>query len=88
MSRLHWFSGHGAAAEEHGQRAVALLPPGEDSADAAMVLSNLSQLRMLSGDVEATMEWGNRAVAMARAVGADSRRGARHDQHGLDREVC
>ena len=72
MSRLHWFSGHGAAAEEHGQRAVALLPPGEDSADAAMVLSNLSQLRMLSGDVEATMEWGNRAIAMARAVGADS----------------
>ena len=71
MSRLQWFSGHGAAAEEHGQRAAALLPPGEDSAAAAMVLSNLSQLRMLSGDVDGTMEWGNRAVAMARAVGAD-----------------
>jgi DNA-binding CsgD family transcriptional regulator/tetratricopeptide (TPR) repeat protein len=72
MSRLHWFSGHGAAAEEHGQRAAALLPPGEDSAEAAMVLSNLSQLRMLSGDVDGTMEWGKRAVSMARAVGADN----------------
>lgn len=70
LSRLHRFCANGAAAEAHGKRAVDLLSPGEQSAEAAMALSNLAQLRMLSGDLESTRTWGQQALDMARAVGA------------------
>ena len=71
LSRLHWFGGHGAASRAHGQIAVDLLDPDEPSAEAAMALSNLAQLQMLRGDVEGTRVWADRAITMARAVGAD-----------------
>ena len=71
MSRLHYFSAHGAAASAHSQRAIELLDPGEASAEAAMVLSNQAQLCMLHGDIEGTRTWGQQAIEMARAVDAE-----------------
>ena len=53
------------------QRALELLVPGEASVEAAMALSNLAQLRMLSGDVEATRTYGHQAMAMATFIGAE-----------------
>ncbi|HEY1275472.1 MAG TPA: response regulator transcription factor [Thermoleophilaceae bacterium] len=41
-------------------------PPGREL---AMAYSNLSQLRMLAGDREGTVDWGDRAIALAERLG-------------------
>src|SRR5262249_56998885 len=71
LSRLHWFGGHGAASRAHGQIAVDLLDLEEPSVEGAMTLSNMAQLEMLRGDVAGTRTWADRAISMARAVGAE-----------------
>ena len=42
------------------------LPPGPEL---AMAYSNLAQLRMLDHDLEGTLQWGNRAIALAEQLG-------------------
>ena len=42
------------------------LPPGPEL---AMAYSNLAQLRMLDHDLEGTLQWGNRAIALAEELG-------------------
>ena len=69
LSRIHWWRGDRARAEQAGQEAVVLLEATSPSHEQAMALSNQSQLAMLANrDAEAA--WlGERAVAIARAVG-------------------
>ena len=70
LSRLSWFLGRNDEAEEHGAEAVRVLEPLGPSADLAMAYSNLAQLRMLANDLAGTLEWGERAIALARSIGA------------------
>ena len=65
LSRLYWYDGHGAEAESAAMAALEVLealPPGPEL---AMAYSNLAQLRMLGDDLDETLRWGNRAIALA-----------------------
>ena len=69
LSRLHWFLGDREAAEREAAQALALLellPPGREL---AMAYSNMSQLRMLGGDFDEAVAWGERALELAEELG-------------------
>ncbi|GAA0812848.1 ATP-binding protein [Spirilliplanes yamanashiensis] len=69
LSRMCWWTGHPAEARQAAARAVEVLetlPPGRPLAAA---YSNLSQLRMLGGDLDAAIHWGGQALALAHRLG-------------------
>jgi DNA-binding CsgD family transcriptional regulator/tetratricopeptide (TPR) repeat protein len=69
LSHVYWLEGRGVEAETAAVAAVALLetlPPGPEL---AMAYSTLAQLRMLDHDLDATLRWGNRAIALAEQLG-------------------
>jgi tetratricopeptide (TPR) repeat protein len=71
LSRLSWFAGDNPAAEAYGDDAVSILsalPPG---LALAWALSNRAQLHMLADRHEQAIEWGGRAIALARELGND-----------------
>ncbi|MCD6032928.1 MAG: transcriptional regulator, LuxR family [Thermomicrobiales bacterium] len=69
LSRLCWVEGHGAEAEAAATAALEALdslPPGPEL---AMAYSNLAQLRMTADDLDGTLLWGDRAIALAEQLG-------------------
>jgi predicted ATPase/DNA-binding CsgD family transcriptional regulator len=65
LSRLAWFAGDNATAEDEARLAIELLaalPPGREL---AMAFSNMAQLRMLASDHVDAASWGARAVELA-----------------------
>jgi DNA-binding CsgD family transcriptional regulator len=71
LSRIRWWAGDRAGADVAGAEAVEVLealPPGREL---AMALSNRSQLAMLAQRDEEALQWGERAVALARELGDD-----------------
>ena len=71
LSRLWWFEGNRDEAEKYGKQAIAILESQPASRAKAMALSNMSQLKMLSEENEACVEWGTRAIAMAKEINDD-----------------
>ena len=69
MSRLLWFEGQVGEAERYALAAVDTLE-AVGGAELAMAYSNVSHLRMINGDAEGTLDWGQRALVVARAAGA------------------
>jgi DNA-binding CsgD family transcriptional regulator len=69
MSRLSWFTGDSAQAEQYAARAYQTLE-GSGGIPEAMAASNRSQLRMLAYDLDGTREWAERALALV-AGGTD-----------------
>lgn len=70
MSRLSWWIGRKAEADNYADQAVAVLeklPPGPDL---AMAYSNRAQLHMLADEHEQAVLWGTRAIALAQDLGA------------------
>jgi DNA-binding CsgD family transcriptional regulator/tetratricopeptide (TPR) repeat protein len=65
LSRLLWFTGDRAVAEEHAQRAVTLLRPLRPGRELAMAYSNLAQLRMLAHETGSAVHWGLQAIQLA-----------------------
>ena len=63
LSRLLWFEGRNADAEAAAGRALQLLE-GPPTTELAYAYSNMTQLRMLSSDAEATRRWGARTLAV------------------------
>ena len=61
LSRLAWFAGDGAEADDEARLAVELLVPLGPGRELAMAYSNYSQLRMLSSDDPGAIEWGMHA---------------------------
>ncbi len=49
--------------------ALDVLEPLGPGPELAMAYSNLAQLRMLDHDLEGTLQWGNRAIALAEELG-------------------
>jgi DNA-binding CsgD family transcriptional regulator/tetratricopeptide (TPR) repeat protein len=69
LSRFYWLEGCGVETEAAATDALAVLetlPPGPEL---AMAYSTLAQMRMLDHDLEGTLRWGNRAIALAEQLG-------------------
>jgi DNA-binding CsgD family transcriptional regulator len=69
LSYTYWLQGRGAESEETAIAARDLLetlPPGPEL---AMAYSTLAQMRMIDNDLEETLLWGGRAIALAEACG-------------------
>ena len=69
LSRLWWIRGVRADAERFASEALSVLealPPGREL---AMAYSNRSQLAMLVADVDGSVDWGTRAIAIAEPLG-------------------
>lgn len=68
LSRVLWFAGRIAEAEEAGHEALTVLeglPPGREL---ALAYANLAQLRMNAENAEATLFWGTAALEVARRL--------------------
>ncbi len=70
LSRLAWFVGDRAEADLRAAEAVQTLETAGDGAELAMAYSNRAQLAMLSDDTASCLEWGEKAIALARSVDA------------------
>ena len=65
LSHFYWLEGRGMEAEATAIAALEVLEPLPPGPELAMAYSNLAQLRMLDHDLEGTLRWGNRAIALA-----------------------
>ena len=68
LSRLSWFVGLAEDSHRYARRAVATLAPLGDGHELAMAYSNMAQLSMLAQDMPAALEWGERALELARRL--------------------
>jgi DNA-binding CsgD family transcriptional regulator len=68
LSRFWWFDGNSEKAEKYGKQAVDILSAEPTSAAKAMAYSNMSQLYMLFEEAEKSVEWGNKAIVMAKEI--------------------
>ncbi|MFL6620432.1 MAG: ATP-binding protein [Povalibacter sp.] len=69
LSRLSWFAGRRAEADEYADAAIAaleLLPTGPEL---AMAYSNRAQLDMLATESASAIQWAQRAIAIAESQG-------------------
>src|SRR5215213_10124813 len=66
LSHLYWLGEDAAAAANAALEVLEPLPPGPEL---AMAYSNLAQLRLLDHDLEGTLRWGTRAIALAEQLG-------------------
>jgi DNA-binding CsgD family transcriptional regulator/tetratricopeptide (TPR) repeat protein len=69
LSRIQWTLNRGLESVETAQRALALLPPGEESRDRALLLAWLARTRFLRGRFRDAIEDGEEALAAAVAAG-------------------
>ncbi|GAA0706359.1 AAA family ATPase [Dactylosporangium roseum] len=69
ISRLAWWSGDTALARDRAVEAVELLETIEPGRELAMAYSNRSQLHMLAHELDAAVDWGDRAIALAERLG-------------------
>jgi len=71
LSRLSWFRGLGHDGERYAMEAVAALEPLGVSHELAMAYSNVAQIAMLAAHNAKAIEWGERAIQLARQLGND-----------------
>jgi DNA-binding CsgD family transcriptional regulator len=65
LSHFYWLEGRGMEAETTATAALEVLDPLPPGPELAMAYSNFAQLRMLDHDLDGTLLWGNRAIALA-----------------------
>ena len=65
LSRLAWYAGDNATAEDEARFAIDLLEDLSPGPELAMAYSNMAQLRMLASDRHGATHWGERAIALA-----------------------
>lgn len=68
LSRQYWFLGDREKAERFASDAIEILSALPPSHDLAMAYSNRSQLGMLKGEVSIAVEYGEKAIALARVL--------------------
>ena len=71
LSRLWWFDGNREEAEKYGNLAIKILASHPASKAKAMAYSNMSQLKMISDETAECIEWGNKAIEMAKEIKDD-----------------
>jgi DNA-binding CsgD family transcriptional regulator/tetratricopeptide (TPR) repeat protein len=69
LARYLWTSGHHSESMEQYTRAAELMPVEPPSAERALVVGALAQVRMLVGQIEVSLELAEEAIEIARAVG-------------------
>ena len=69
LSRQHWFLGNREQSERYASEAIAMHETFAPDRDLAMAYSNRAQLAMLAGQVDAAVDFGQRAVGIARQLG-------------------
>ena len=71
LSRLSWFAGRRAEADQHAVDAVTVLDPLAPGPELAMAYSNRAQLDMLAGKAETAIDWAVRTIRLAEPSGYD-----------------
>ncbi len=66
LSRFHWYRGEAHKADEYLGKAEEVLSDREPGPDLAMVYSMRSQTLMLREEIAAAIDWGERAIALAK----------------------
>lgn len=74
LSRLHWFAGEGVPARARALEAIEILEPLGESVELARAYSGVSQLAMLTQEIEQALLWGDRALELATRLGDESTR--------------
>ena len=69
LSRLSWYNGQSAAATRYADEAITALEPLPHTRELAMAYSNRAQLHMLAGEGSQARAWGDKALALAAALG-------------------
>ncbi|HVU55037.1 MAG TPA: AAA family ATPase [Puia sp.] len=69
LSRLWWYDGHGKHADNYADEAVEVLEDQPPSKIKARVFSHMSQLKMLSHQVDECIAWGDKAITLAKELG-------------------
>jgi DNA-binding CsgD family transcriptional regulator len=69
LSRLSWFAGRGADAQEYAAAAVTTLETLPHGPELAMAFSNRSQLDMLANEVDCAIAWALRTIGLAESLG-------------------
>jgi len=69
VARLSWLNGRPDDARRYAWQAVAVLEAAPHGPELAAAYSNLSQLFMLGNEEPAAIEWGRRALDLARRTG-------------------
>ncbi len=68
LSRLWWLDGNRKNAENFAEEAIDLLDDQPSSPAKAMAFSNMSQLKMLFDQSAECINWGEKAIAIAREL--------------------
>ena len=69
LSRLHWYRGEAQQAERFANEAVRELESLSPGPELAMAYSARSQLHMLHDRTDEAIDWGQRAIALAKQLG-------------------
>jgi len=69
LSRLWWFEGKREKAETYARQAIETLELEPSSRIKAMALSNMSQLKVISYNLDESISWGIKAIEMAKELG-------------------
>jgi len=68
LSRVCWFAGQSAEADRAAREAMAVLEPVSPGPQLAWAYSNMAQLRMLASRGQEAIEWGERAIELAKRL--------------------
>jgi DNA-binding CsgD family transcriptional regulator/tetratricopeptide (TPR) repeat protein len=71
LSRLWWFDGNREEAEKYAKQAIEILASQPASKAKAMAYSNMALLRMLSDETFECVEWGKKAIEIAKELKDD-----------------
>ncbi|NIY07376.1 MAG: LuxR family transcriptional regulator, partial [Gemmatimonadetes bacterium] len=68
LARVAWFLGDDEAVRRHCDQAIEVAEPMGESAELARAYALRSQILMCAEETRPAIEWGERALGMARAV--------------------
>jgi ATP/maltotriose-dependent transcriptional regulator MalT len=72
IGRMYWEQANRTQTLEHYYKALAILEQGPESVELASAIDGISQVMMLTHDNDQGILWGERAIKMAEALGAES----------------
>jgi adenylate cyclase len=72
IGRLYWEQGERATSLQHYHRALSILEGEPESVELAQAISSISQMHMLASEYDTALAWGERALALAKRLGAQN----------------
>lgn len=70
IGRIYWEQGERAISLQHYHQALTILEGEPESIELAQALSAISQMHMLASEADLAIAWGERALALAKRLGA------------------